>query len=300
MASAKDLKKKLRSISNTKKITRTMELVATVKSKRAQDRVNASTPYSRSLAEILQSLVRAGTIRHQLLEAPAKAERILVLVVTGNRGFCGGYNSNALALAERTIREEEKSGRKVDVYMAGRKGIARFRFLKIPVLKSFLTLDENATFAIVEKVAEELMGRFTAGEVGKVLVVSTRYHSAGIQRPAVFQLLPIGVVEGEPGSPSGGRPQASPAGLAAVEYLFEPDPRAILESLLPLSVKTALYRAVLEASTSEQIARRMAMKTATDNAEDMIKRYTRFYNRTRQAGITQQINEIVSGASALE
>jgi F-type H+-transporting ATPase subunit gamma len=296
MASAKDLKKKIRSISNTKKITRTMELVATAKSKRAQDRVKASTPYSGTLAEILESLARAGTVKHPLLEVPEKPGPAVIFVISANRGLCGGYNTNLVAMAERTIRQEEKAGHQVEVYMAGRKGISKFRFLRIPVAKTFVNLDDRASFADAEKVAADLMNRFLAGEVEKIVVISTRYYSAGVQKPAVTQLLPIvpPKAEGGPGKAPPGRERA------AVDYLYEPDPESILGALLPLSVKTAFYRLILEAVTSEQIARRLAMKVATDNAEEMIRQYTRFYNRTRQAGITQQINEIVSGANALE
>lgn len=298
MASAKDLKKKIRSISNTKKITRTMELVATARSKRAQDRVNASTPYSQALGDILRNLAAAGTLDHPLLAVPEKPGPTLVFAVSANRGLCGGYNTNLLAMAERVIREEKGAGRAVEVYMAGRKGIAKFRYFRIPVAQSFLELDERASFAEVEKVVNGLMARFLGGEVGKVLVVSTRYYSAGSQRPATTQLLPIAPPEREPTAPS--RVKEPKEDRGTVQYIFEPNPRAILESLLPMSVKGAFFRLILEAVTSEQIARRLAMKVATDNAEEMIRHFTRFYNRTRQAGITQQINEIVSGANALE
>jgi len=290
MASAKDLRKKIRSISNTKKITRTMELVSTAKAKRAQDRLNASTPYSRALAEILENLARAGTVSHPLLESPPRAAKTLLFVITANRGLCGGYNSNVLALGARTLREEEAAGRKVEIYVAGRKGLAKCRFLKIPVAKSYLNLDDKATFEDARKVAEELLGRFATGEYLKVLVVYTHYHSAGVQRPEVLQLLPI--------TPPQAKEEAKAA--APVDYIFEPDPRTILESLLPLSVKAAFYRVVAESATSEQIARRLAMKMATDNAEEMIHVYTRFYNRTRQAAITKELMEIVSGAEALK
>lgn len=296
MASAKELKKKIRSISNTGKITRTMELVATVKSKRTQDKVNASTPYSAALAGLLGDLARSGTVDHPLLRTPEKALPAVVFIITANRGLCGGYNTNVLALGESTIREEEAAGREVGISMAGKKGISRFRFLRIPVKDTFTNLDDKARFADSAAVAERLMDRFLAGEVGKVLVVSTRYLSASSQRPAVTGLLPIvPVADG-----AGVGTEAGKKTSEEVTYIFDPDPRRILEVLLPLSVKALFHRLVLEAAASEQVARRLAMKLATDNAEEMIRFYGRFYNRTRQAGITQQINEIVSGANALE
>ncbi len=296
MASAKELKKKIRSISNTKKITRTMELVATAKSKRMQDRVTATTPYAAALSGLLEDLARAETVDHPLLRAPAPGRPVLVFVITANRGLCGGYNTNVVHLAERTMAEERERGETVEVYMAGRKGISRFRFLQIPIAQRFLDLDDKTTFARAAEVAEAIMKRFVAGEVGKVIAVSTRWHTSAVQRPAVTQVLPIA----RPAPPAGKAAARAAAEGEKVEYLFEPDPRTILEALLPLSVKTELYRLVVEASASEQVARRLAMKLATDNAEEMINFYNRFYNRTRQAGITQQINEIVSGANALE
>ncbi len=301
MASAKDLKKKIRVISNTKKITRTMELVATAKSKRAQDRVNATTPYLKALGGILRALDGSGTAKHRLLQAPEEETKTLLFVVSANRGFCGGYNTNVLALAQMTMRDEESAGRKTEIYMAGRKGVAKFRFLRIPVAKTFLNLDSWGGFADAVAVADELIGRFLSGEVTKVLAICTHYHSAGVQKPAVLQLLPL-TAPATPGAAAekGKGKNGGAAAARATDFIFEPDPRTILDALIPFSVRMAFFRLVLEANTSEQIARRTAMKIATDNAEDMIRFYTRFYNRTRQAGITQQINEIVGGAGALD
>jgi F-type H+-transporting ATPase subunit gamma len=292
MASAKELKKKIRSISNTKKITRTMELVATVKAKRTGTKVLVTTPYSEALAGLLGDLARAEKVSHPLLESPPKPAPTVVFAITANRGLCGGYNANILALAEDVLEEEKGAGRATEIYMAGKKGIVRLRFLSVPVEESFLGLDDKATFPEVAAIAEKLMARFLAGEIGKVLVVSTRYLTPSSQKPAVTGLLPIVPPRTEA---AGGK-----AAGKGIEYIFEPGPRSILESLLPMSVKNVLYRLVIEAAASEQVARRLAMKLATDNAEEMIRFYSRFYNRTRQAGITQQINEIVSGAQALD
>lgn len=300
MASAKDLKKKIRSISNTKKITRTMEMVATVKSKQAQDRIKATTPYARKLAEILGSLASAGTISHPFLEADEPAKKTLVLIITGNRGLCGGYNSNVLALAERWLRGEREAGRETEVHMVGKKGIARFRFRKAPVEKSYTHIEDRPSFRDAEALVEEFVARYIAGEVQRVVVFAMRYHSVSLQKPAQVQLLPIVPPEPREGE---GSPPLAPKKAAAregIEFIFEPDRETILKSLLPLSVKNALYRVLVEAAASEQTARRVAMKLATDNAGEMIHAYTRRYNRQRQAGITQQIMEIVGGAQALE
>lgn len=298
MASARDLKKKIRSISNTKKITRTMEMVATVKSKRGQDQIKATTPYSTKLSEILASLSAAGSIEHPFLKPPEKVETSIVLVITGNRGLCGGYNTNILALAERWMREEESAGRKIELHVVGKKGLARFRFLKRSVAAGYTHIDDNPRYQQAEELAEAFMGAYLEGRVQRVMLFAFRYFSAAVQRPVAIQLLPI------PAAPEGGEASATKApadkaGKASVEFIFEPDREAILKSLLPLSVKNAFYRVLVEAAASEQLARRVAMKLATDNAGEMIKAYTRRYNRSRQAGITQQIMEIVAGADAL-
>lgn len=295
MASAKDLKKKIRSIGNTKKITRTMEMVATVRSKQAQDRIKATTPYSDKLAEILRSLSQAGSIEHPFLQAPDVVKKSLVLVVTANRGLCGGYNTNVLSMAEKWLEAETQAGRTHEVHMIGKKGIARFRFRKVEVEKAYTHIEGKPSFKDAEQFAEEFMAKYLSGEVQRVMVFATRYFSSAVQKPEAFQLLPI-VTPGEvPSSAKGGKTEKA----SAVEFIFEPNRDDILKALIPLSVKNALYRILVEAAASEQIARRLAMKLATDNAEELIRIFTRRYNRQRQAGITQQIMEIVAGADAL-
>ncbi len=291
MASARDLRKKIRSISNTRKITRTMELVATSKAKRAQDRLKATTPYSQKLAELLFHLSQAGSVDHPLLRAPEDRKQSALLVITGNRGLCGGYNTNVLRLAERTLAQEKEAGRSIDVYLAGRKGINRFRFLRLPVKESYTQFDDRPSFGDAAALAQIFIDRFLRGEVDRVLAASTRYLSAGSQKPELAQVLPI--IPPRVADPVKKK-------IAALEFIFEPSSSAILEAILPLSVKNLIYRLLVEAAASEQLARRLAMKRATDSAEEMIKTYTRKYNRSRQASITQQINEIVTGANALE
>lgn len=293
MASAKDLKKKIRSISNTKKITRTMEMVAAAKSKRAQARVVANTPYSEKLAELLDSLSAAGSVDHYLLRQPDEITRNALLVVTANRGLCGGYNSNVISMMERWIASEKQAGRETDVSMIGKKGITRCRFRRIPLYAKYTEIEDRPSFSDAQELAQGFMDRFHAGEVGRVSVISTRYLSAGVQKPAVVQLLPISHASsragGEQVAARGERP-----------FLFEPDAATILSQLLPFAVWNLVYRLLIEAAASEQIARRVAMKLATDNAGEVIRAYTRMYNRQRQAGITQQIAEIVGGAEALQ
>ncbi len=290
MASARDLKNKIRSIANTKKITRTMELVATSKAQRAQSRVRATQPYSEKLTELLSSLAAAGTIDDPLLRPRDRVARVGLLVVTGQRGLCGGYNSSVMHVAERLRTEEIAAGREVDVYMVGRKGLNRLRFLKVTAKNSYTHFDDRPSFQDASDIADTLMEQFLCGALDRVVVVSTRYLSAGVQRAEVSNLLPIEPPAGDEGD--------RPAGT--VEFIFEPGPELILREILPLSVRNIVYRLLVEAVASEQLARRMAMKRATDNAEEMLGNYRRLYNRSRQAGITQQINEIVSGAVALD
>lgn len=294
MASARDLRKKIRSISNTSKITRTMEMVATAKSKKAQSRIVAMLPYSDKLGEILRNLRDAGTVEHPLLEDREPVKRTLLLIVSANRGLCGGYNSNLLSLAEKWLVQEEADGREVDIHASGRKGIARLRFLKRDTVAQYTHFDDRPTFKETEELSSEFLRLFLERKVDRVVVASTRYLSTSVQRPQITQLLPIEA------SATGGSDAAGGSAATATDFIFEPERRVILETLLPLSVKQALFRLFLEAATSEQLARRIAMKLASDNAEEMIGLYTRKYNRERQAGITQQIMEVVTGAEALE
>jgi F-type H+-transporting ATPase subunit gamma len=253
------------------------------------------------------------------VEGEAASRPILVLIVTGNRGLCGGYNANVLELAHEWAQEQKDGGRKLEVHVIGKKGMLKLRFLKVPMAKVYPKIGDDPRFADVEEIARELMERFRAGELEKVVIVSARYLSASVQKPQITQLLPVpyprapetaeGAADGKskPVPAAAGEPKASgEAGAfgkwrkAPVEFDFEPGRDDLLDSLIPLSVKVALHRILLEATASEQIARRVAMKMATDNAEEMIRAYTRKYNRQRQAGITQQIVEVVSGAEALE
>jgi F-type H+-transporting ATPase subunit gamma len=203
-------------------------------------------------------------------------------------------------MAERFIARERAAGRETSVLMIGKKGIARFRFRKIPVEKGITTIGDNPEWRDAEELSREFLPRFEAGEIDRVVIVGTRYFSSSRHEPLEIQLLPFPAADppivppGTIGAPGG---KGSPD---EVEFIYEPDRSQVLEALVPVAVKYALYRVLLEARASEHVARRVAMKTATDNAETMIRVYTTSYNRQRQAGITQQIVEVVSGADALD
>jgi F-type H+-transporting ATPase subunit gamma len=289
VASTKEIKGKIRSVTNTRKITKTMEMVSAAKSKQTHGRVEANRPYSRKLVELLESLSRAEKIDHPLVAVRETVTRNDLLVVTANRGLCGGYNTNVLNTMERWVAVERAEGRETDIHMIGKKGIARCRFKKIELASRHTHIEDRPSFREADEFAKRFIERFVSASVDRVFVVSTRYFSAAVQRPVLTQILPI-----EP--PKGTDETAS---SSAREYDFVPNPRTILEALLPFSVSQLVYRLLVEAAASEQAARRLAMKLATDNAEELKRNYTRQYNRERQAGITQQIMEIVSGAEAL-
>ena len=293
MAGLKDIKKKITSISNTRKITRTMEMVAAAKSKQTIDRVEASTPYSSKLTELLNSLTGGQNVDHFLVREKEKVRKSALLVVTANRGLCGGYNTNVANLAEKWVRAEQAEGREAHVLMVGKKGISRFRFRKVEVAEKRTDIEDKPSFSQAAEIADGFIESFRKGEVDRVMVAVTRYHSAVVQQADLFQLLPI--VPPETGGDDDGE-----ATQQNTDFIFEPDPARILEDLLPFSVKHTLYRLLLEAAAGEQVARRVAMKLATDNAGELTRFYTGKYNRERQASITQQIMEIVGGAEALD
>ncbi len=293
MAGLKDIKKKITSISNTRKITRTMEMVAAAKSKQTIDRVEASTPYSSKLTELLNSLTGGQNVDHFLVREKEKVQKSALLVVTANRGLCGGYNTNVANLAEKWVRAEQAEGREAHVLMVGKKGISRFRFRKVEVAEKRTDIEDKPSFSQAAEIADGFIESFRKGEVDRVMVAVTRYHSAVVQQADLFQLLPIIPPEAE-GDDGGEAAQQN------TDFIFEPDPVRILEDLLPFSVKHTLYRLLLEAAAGEQVARRVAMKLATDNAGELTRFYTGKYNRERQASITQQIMEIVGGAEALD
>lgn len=300
MAGTKQIKTRMKSVRNTRKITRTMEMVSTAKSKRMTDRTNAAKPYGEKIAEMMGSLASLkDQVDSPLLRSVENPRKVALIVVTANRGLCGGYNSNTLKLARIQLNAHHEAGREVEIHVIGKKGAGYFKFLKIPVAGSYLEIDDRVTFEQAAEFVQQFVSRFEKGELDKVEIVSTIFFSSARQSPGITPILPVGMEVTEELEPAEGI-----AALPDVEgYIpnitYEPDPAFILERLLPLVIKTVTYRALLEASTSEQIYRRIAMKNATDAAGEMIKLLTRYYNRKRQATITQEISEIVAGADAI-
>ncbi|MGQ9843847.1 MAG: ATP synthase F1 subunit gamma [Spirochaetota bacterium] len=294
MATQREILKRIKSVKNTQKITKTMEMVSTAKMKKMQDRIVMSKPYGEKLETIIDHLRQTGVadVYDPLMQERPDPNRILVFMVTGNRGLCGGFNTRVI---ENTINFKNKltieEGKEVLIYSMGKKGTNYFRFIKQPVYKSVLNPEDKFKFEDASKLGDELINLFVTGEVDEVYVSYTKIMTRSTQKATITRLLPL--------KPESVAIQESVEDFH-VEYIFEPNPYKIFSSLLPLYIKMKLYLAVLESGFSEHFARRVAMKNATDAAKEMVRDLTITYNRARQAKITKEISEIVGGAAALE
>lgn len=294
MANSKELRTRIKGVTSTRKITRTMQLVATAKAKGAQDRVQAVVPYGRTLLSMVSRLVAAGA-KHPLLagghapRAAGEADRLVVFGISANRGLCGGYNGNVVKVVTEYLAEAKMAGSPTTLHMSGKKGLSSLRFLGVTPAHRYTQFEDKPLFEEVSEVAAPILAAFTAGEFDRFDVISYRFKSAGRQVVERRTLLPI-----TPPPPDAGDHGA------AIEPLLHPDPDSLLGGLLPLVAQTSLFQAFVEAAVSEQIQRRIAMKNATDAADDMIRDLKMEYNRARQAAITQEIAEIVGGAAALQ
>ena len=287
MAGARDVKRRIKSVENTRQITRTMKLVATSKLKKATDRVRAARPYADSLAQIVRSLYAPElSERFPLLRNPERVRRAAVLLLTANRGLAGGFNANLIKEARLLLERLESEGVETDLHIVGKKGIAYFRFRGREIASTNIDISDSPSMDDAESVIAGLREDFAAGRVDAVHVVSSEFRSALSTPPRVVELLPI--------RPAGG-------GSASLDnYILSPKAEILLERLLPAYLRNATYQALVENAAAEQGARRTAMKSATDNAGDVLEYLTRTYNRARQGQITQEIAEIVGGAAALE
>ena len=290
MANRRVLVKRRKAVRNIRKITRTMQLIATARFQAAFNRAVATRPYTEKLAELVADLSRAaGDVDHPLLKTHDEVPRSALVVLTSDRGLAGGYNSNVLRAAVTHLDEQSARGTAADIHMVGKKGIAYFRFLRRAMSAQTSGIGDKPRFEQVETIANALMDRFVRGEIASAHVAYMKFLSAGQQRPVVVQLLPL-------------KPEAGAAGEAkatSVEYEFSPEPQQLLDELLPAVVRVRLFQAFNDAAVSEQVARMVAMKAATDAAGDMIKALTREYNRARQTQITMELLDIVGGANAL-
>lgn len=296
MANLRALVKRRKAVRNIRKITKTMELIAAARFKKALDRATEAEAYTRKIAELAADLSKnASDVSHPLLVArPVK--KSLLLVLNSNRGLCGGYNGAVLRAANDAIKGMKDAGTPFDLEVSGKRGISFFRFQGIPRTKEYTQFEDKPSFADVDVVASRLIDLYISGEIDRVQVAYTRFVNAARQEAIVETLLPLSSVATETRKKA---PEpAAPAGK--VDYEFLPSAADILEELVPVAFKVRLFKCFLDAAVSEQIARRVAMKAATENAGDLIKDLTRVYNRTRQANITKEISELIGGAEALK
>jgi F-type H+-transporting ATPase subunit gamma len=297
MAKTRALVKRRKAIRNIRKITRTMELIATARFKKAQERATEAAAYTRKIAELAADLsASAVNITHPLLEKREVIRNSLLLVICSNRGLCGGYNAAILREANARLRQLREEGVIIHLELSGKRAINYFRYQGVPAEGTFTQFEDKPRFDEVEELAKRYIGAYIAGRLDRVEVAYMKYQSASRQMPVAETLLPLSTLP----TAGDGRGTAAAAPQQPVEYEFLPNARDILEEILPVSFKVRLFKCFLDAAVSEQIARRVAMKAATENAGDMIKALTRQYNRARQAQITKEIAEVIGGAEALK
>ena len=292
MAKARALDRRRKSVKNIRKITRTMELIATARFKKAMDRSVAARDYTKQLAKILENIASVGgDVSHPLLEI-RPTRRTAVLVLTGNRGLCGGYNSNIVRQSVALLGQWKSERVPAHVTVSGKRGISALKFRGIDVAERYTTFEDKPEFSAVAPIGRAYLDAYAAGEIDRVDVVYTKFHSIAKQEAVTETLLPLAPPEA---ASSGGK-----ARLASDEYEFYPSAESILEELLPASFLSRLFKCFLDAAVSEQVARMVAMKAATENAGGLIKSLSRQYNRARQSQITGEIMEILGGVEALK
>jgi F-type H+-transporting ATPase subunit gamma len=293
VATQRDIKKRIKSVTNTRKITSTMEMVSTAKMKKMQQRLEMSKPYDVKVNEILANLVNSGV---SVAEDPHFREaddpsRVLILQITGNRGLCGSYNNNVIETSLNFKDKLAQEGRDAQIFNVGKKGAGFLNFIKTPTFKTMMNPEDKLTFDEAAKIGNELRSLFLSGEFHEIYISYTKVKSTTSQKPTMFRLLPILLEEEEIKDMYPG---------AQLEFYFEPNPTRIFAYLIQLYLKVKIYTCFLESSYSEQFARRVAMKNASDASNEMIRDLTITYNRVRQAKITKEISEIVGGAAALK
>jgi F-type H+-transporting ATPase subunit gamma len=289
MAKTRELVRRRKAIGNIRKITRTMELIATSRFKKAMDRASQAAEYTRRIAELAADLSASATdVKHPLLEARPEVKAVRLLILSSNRGLCGGYNAGILRIANARIREIHASNVALHLDLSGKRAISSYKYQGITAEHSYTNFEDKPKFEEVNPIADRYIQEYVSGQVDRVEIAFTKFINAARQMAVVETLLPLAPVA------------EKPKGAVNVEYEFLPAAAEILEQILPVSFKVRLFKAFLDAAVSEQIARRVAMKQATESAETISKDLARLYNRMRQAQITKEIAEIVGGAEALK
>ncbi len=293
MANPRILTKRRKAVRNIRKITRTMQLIATSRFQKSLNRATASRPYADRITELVQQLSSAGgQVEHPLLEENPEAPGSALLVITANRGMCGGYNSSLLRTAGAQLGRDPA----VDLNVVGKKGVVYFRFLGREMNRAVADFPDAPQFADVEPIAEEFMAQYREGRYRAIHVVYMQFRTVAQQMPMCIQLLPIQRQAADASADE----VKSTAPRAETQYDFSPAPEELLAELLPATVKVRLFQCFMDATVSEQVARMVAMKAATDAADDMIKMLSRRYNRARQSQITNELLDIIGGAEALK
>jgi len=289
MAKGRELKGRIKSVENTRKITRTLEMVATSKMKRAQDRVVAARPYANALDDVISSLYSSELAeRFPLLRQPAQQTKVAVILLTSNRGLAGAFNANLIKEARARIAEFEARGVQVELHIIGKKGLGYFKYVGRTIASQRLDISDRPSADDAASIVDGIMADYVAGNLDGVYVVYSKFVSALSTPPSTDQVLPVVP------------PKKKEGGAAQKDYLLYPNAEEILTNLLPAYVRNAVYRALVETTAGFYTTQRTAMKNATDNAGDMLNVLRRTYNRARQAQITQEIAEIVGGAAALQ
>jgi len=300
-ASVRELRAKIKSTTSMKKITRAMELIAASRIIKAQQHAAAAAPYARELTRAVSAVATFSNIDHPLTTEKENPTKAAVLVIASDRGLAGAYSSSVMKEAERLVEKLHHEGKEVDLYLTGRKAEAYYNFRGRPFITSWTGFSDKPQYSDARTIGNVLTRAFHADEadddkvdaeelVDELHIVFTRFKSMLVQEPEVIRLLPLEVVEGT---------ETPPEGEVLPLYEFEPSAGEVLDALLPKYVQSRIYYCLLQAAASELAARQKAMKSATDNADDLIQKYTRIANQARQAGITQEISEIVGGANAL-
>lgn len=290
MANLRSLVRRRKAIRNIRKITKTMELIATARFKKALDRATEADAYTRKIAELAADLSKnAGEVSHPLLAVRPAVKKALVLVVTSNRGLAGGYNGGVIREATGALRRLREGGTPFDLEVSGKRGQAYFKFQQLPRSAEYTQFEDKPSFEQVDVLASRYIDLYVSGQVDQVLVAYQKFVTVARQQPVVETLLPLSSVGA-----------SDQAGGPAADYEFLPSAADILNELVPVAFKVRLFKCFLDAAVSEQIARRVAMKNATENAGDLIKSVSRLYNRTRQANITKEISELIAGSEALK
>jgi F-type H+-transporting ATPase subunit gamma len=294
MAKARALDKRRKSIRNIRKITRTMELIATARFKKAMDRAAAATAYTRRITALVADLARTGLeVSHPLLEERPETKRAVLLVLTGNRGLCGGYNSNVQRAGMVRYNELKANVPHVTLEVSGKRGISAFRFREVVPDRTYTHFEDKPSFDEVDVLANRYLEEYATGQLDRLDVAYTRFEGIARQVATVETLLPLASLAGTEGD-------QEPAPGAQVQYEFLPSAESILEEVVPTSFKVKLFKCFLDAAVSEQIARMVAMKAATENADKLIKQLSMTYNRARQSQITGEIMEVLGGVEALK